>query len=165
LLFVTLMNSAFALSTDNQQDMEIEADTAEMDNIKGISIYRGNVIVIQGSMHITGHTLTVYFDDNDDMELAIMQGNPATYRQLPDNSKVYDEAESSQMEYYALKDYIILIDKAWVTQDGSRMSGNRIEYDIVLSHVIAKGSPSSKGKADRVKVIIKMKNEKTNNNN
>jgi lipopolysaccharide export system protein LptA len=168
LLFVALMNSAFALSTDSQQDMEIEADTAEMDDIKGITIYRGDVVVIQGSMRITGHTMTVHFDDNDDMELAIMQGNPATYRQLPDNSKVYDEAESLQMEYYALKDYIILIDKALVTQEGSRMSGSRIEYDTVLSQVKARGSTKTtktKGgdinKKDdgRVKITIKKKKQ------
>ncbi|MCZ6803798.1 MAG: lipopolysaccharide transport periplasmic protein LptA [Proteobacteria bacterium] len=162
------MNSAFALSTDNQQDMEIEADTAEMDDITGISIYRGNVIVIQGSMTIMGHTLTVYFDDNDDMELAIMNGNPATYRQLPDNSEVYDEAEALQMEYYSLKDYVILIDNALVIKDdGSRMTGSRIEYDTVLSRVIAKGTKTIKTKegttkekkGGRVKITIKKKKQ------
>ena len=168
LFLVTLMNSAFALSTDKQQDMEIEANSAEMDDIKGITIYRGNVVVTQGSMRITGHTLTVHFNDNDDMELAIMQGNPATYRQRPDNSEADDEAESLQMEYYALKDYIILIDKAWVKKpDGSRMSGSRIEYDTVLSQVKAKGSVNTTQTKDnkinntdgRVKITIKKKKQ------
>lgn len=170
-LFLSLgANSAFALSTDSQQDMEIEADTAELDDLKGITIYRGDVVVIQGSMRITGHTLTVHFDDNDDMELAIMQGTPATYRQLPDNSEVYDEAEALQMEYYALKDYIILIDKALVIKDdGSRMTGSRIEYDTVLSQVKARGTKTIKSKQGesnekksdgRVKITIKKKKEK-----
>ena len=167
LLSVLSAFNAFALSTDKQQDMEIEADSAEMDDLKGITIYRGDVVVIQGSMRITGHTLTVHFNENDDMELAIMDGNPATYRQLPDNSEKYDEAESLRMEYYALKDYIILIDNALVKKpDGSRMTGSRIEYDTVLSQVKARGSVKSTKtkegasiKDGRVKITIKKKKE------
>lgn len=161
------MNSAFALSTDKQKDIEIEADSAEMDDLKGITIYRGDVVVTQGSIRMTGHTMTVHFAENGDMELVIMQGKPATYRQLPDDSKTYDEAEARQMEYYALKDYIILIDNALVTKpNGSRMSGSRIEYDTVLSKIIAKGTRSTvktrdgktqKKKDGRVKITIKKK--------
>lgn len=164
------MNSAYALSTDSEQDIEIEADSAEMDDLKGITIYRGDVVVVQGSIRMTGHTMTVHFADNGDMELVIMQGTPATYRQLPDNSKNYDEAEALQMEYYALKDYIILKEKALVTKpDGSQMSGKRIEYDTVLSKVLAKGSTSTtvagdknktgKKKDGRVKITIKKKKQ------
>jgi lipopolysaccharide export system protein LptA len=164
-----MMNCAFALSTDKQKDIEIEADSAEMDDIKGITIYRGDVVVVQGSIRMTGHTMTVHFDDNGDMELVVMQGTPATYRQLPDNSEIYDEAEALQMEYYALKDFVVLIDKALVKKpDGSKMSGSRIEYDTVLSQVKAKGSTrttksqgdnSKKSSDGRVKITIK-KNKK-----
>jgi lipopolysaccharide export system protein LptA len=169
IVLVSMMNSAIALSTDKQKDIEIEADSAEMDDIKGLTIYRGDVVVIQGSIRMTGHTMTVHFADSGDMELVIMQGNPATYRQLPDNSKIYDEAEALQMEYYALKDFVVLIDEALVTQEGLRFSGNRIEYDTVLSQVKAKGSTKTtktedgkakKKKDGRVKITIK---KKTNN--
>ncbi len=170
LLFLSLLclfsPKLLALSTDKFQDIEIEADTAEMDDIKGITIYRGNVIVIQGSIHMTGDKMTVYFDENGDMRLVIMVGKPATYKQLPDDSQIYDEAESLQMEYYALKDYVILIDEALVTQEGLRFSGNRIEYDTVLSQVKAKGNvnttkpgekPAKKIDDSRVKITIKKK--------
>ncbi|MGB1799253.1 MAG: lipopolysaccharide transport periplasmic protein LptA [Gammaproteobacteria bacterium] len=163
------MNNAYALSTDKEQDIEIEADTADIDDLNGITIYRGDVVVVQGSIRMTGHTMTVHFDDNGDMELVIMQGTPATYRQLPDNSKNYDEAEALQMEYYALKDYVILKEKALVTKpDGSTLSGKRIDYDTVLSKVIAKGSGTTakgdkgktgKTKDGRVKITIKKKKQ------
>ncbi len=159
-------NPIYALSTDKEQDIEIEADTAELDDLIGITVYRGNVIVTQGSIRMTGHTMTITFNEQHDMDTVIMQGNPATYRQLPDNSKVYDEAEALQMEYYALRNYVILIDKAQVKQEGLRFSGQRIEYDTVKSRVKAKGSTkttksdteksSSKGDG-RVKITIKKK--------
>ena len=45
-------------------------------DIKGITIYRGNdVVVVQGSIRMTGHTMTVYNDDNGETELVIMQGD------------------------------------------------------------------------------------------
>jgi lipopolysaccharide export system protein LptA len=122
LSLASMTNCSLALSTDKQQDIQIEADSAEMDDMKGITIYRGNVVVDQGSIHMTGHTMTVYNDDNDETELVIMEGQPATYRQLPEDSKIYDEAEALQMEYYALKDYVILIDKALVTQAALNMT-------------------------------------------
>ena len=168
LLFMTLVvNSAYCLSTDSEQNIEIEADTAEMDDIENVTIYRGNVIVTQGSIKMTGHTMTVYFDENRDMRLVIMNGTPAKYRQLPDDSNIYDEAEALRMEYYALKNYVILIDQAIITQEELKFSGDRIEYDTVLNKVKAESQSSTatkketqeKTKKGRVKIIIKKKKE------
>lgn len=158
-----LTGSVCALSTDKDQPIEIEADSADLDDEKGITIYRGNVITTQGSVRMTGDVMTVYFTD-DELDTLIMEGKPATYRQLPDNSKVYDEAEALRMEYYELKNLVILIDKASFKQEGLSFSGNRIEYDTEHSKVKAKGSvktqseagaPSSSG--ERVKIILKPK--------
>ena len=172
-LLILLLFSPFALhalSTDKQQDIEIEADSAELDDIKGVSVYRGNVVVVQGSIRMTGDVMTVHFDANGDMELVIMDGRPATYKQLPDDSQVYDEAEALRMEYYSLKDYVILINEALVTQEGLKFSGDRIEYDTVKSQVKAKTvakqeqtdkSASSKKQGERVKIIIKKKKPPT----
>lgn len=170
LLGLALAGPVMALSTDREQDMQVEADNAELDGIQGISIYRGNVVVTQGSMRITGHTLTVHFNDGGDIELAIMNGSPATYRQLPDGAEDYDEARARKMEYYPQKDSVILIERAWVKNpDGSTMTGNRIEYDTALSRVKARGgaAPASAGGSaedagGRVKIIIKKKKTPAN---
>ena len=85
-----VVHHVFDLSNDSEQNIEIEADKAEMDDANKTTVYRGNVIVTQGSIKMTGHTMTVHFDKNNDMKLVILNGSPATYRQLPDNSEVYD---------------------------------------------------------------------------
>ena len=73
------------------------------------------------------------------------------------------------MEYDALKNYVILIDQALVTQEGLQFSGKRIEYDTVLSKVKAEGQSKTvakkeksgeKTKDGRVKIIIKKKKQK-----
>lgn len=157
-----------ALSTDKKQPIEVEADAGELDDVKNITIYTGNVIVIRGSIRMTGDKMTVYYDENDEIETLIMEGRPATYRQLPDDSQVYDEAEALRMEYYELRNMVILLREAQVRQERYSFSGERIEYDTDMSQVkawsdINKGEqgtsdPGSK-KQERVKIIIKPKQQ------
>jgi len=168
LIFILSLLSANvqALSTDKDKPIEIEADSAELDNKKGVTIYYGNVIVTQGSIRMTGNKMTVYFTDGN-LDTVIMTGKPATYKQLPDDSKIYDEAEALTMEYHELKSLIILKENAIVKQEGLQFSGKRIEYDTVSSRVKAEGgikqrqngdgTEATGGKRERVKITIKPK--------
>ncbi len=159
--------STLALSTDKDQPIEIEADEAELDDLHNVSIYRGNVIVVQGSIYMTGEVMTVYNTEEDKLDYLIMDGNPATYKQLPDNSTVYDQARALRMEYYELKNQVILIGDAWVKQETSTLTGERIEYDTELSKVKAWSSPEGDGggittkKKERVRLIIKKRTKPT----
>lgn len=159
---------AWSLSTDKDKDIDVEANSAELDGNKGVTIYRGNVVVTQGSIRMTGDIMTVYFTEDEELDTVIMEGKPATYRQLPDDSDIYDEAEALRMEYHELKSLIILIDKALVKQEGLRFSGNRIEYDTEHSRVKARGSikqtvdgdTDTQSQDERVKITIKPKKKK-----
>lgn len=168
-LGLALAVPAHALSTDKDQPIEVEADSAEMDDVKNVSIYTGNVVVTQGSIRMTGDVMTVYQTDSDDLDHLIVDGKPATYKQLPDDSKVYDTAEALRMEYFEIKNKIILTNQAVVTQEGLRFSGDRIEYDTELSKVKAWSKPpdatpeatsGTEAPRERVKIIIKKKEEK-----
>ena len=167
LLGLALAGPVMALSTDREQDLQVEADSAELDGIEGISVYRGNVVVTQGSMRITGHTLTVHFSDSGDMERAIENGSPANYRQMQDGAEDYDEARARKMEYYPHRDSVILIERAWVKNpDGSTMTGNRIEYDTAQSRVKVQGraapaTADGNGEDPGGRVNIINKNKKT----
>jgi lipopolysaccharide export system protein LptA len=118
---------------------------------------------------MTGDKMTVYYTEDGEMDYLIMNGRPATYRQLPDDSSVYDHAEALTIEYYEIKEYSILIDQALVTKEGLRFTADRIEYDTRLSQVKGwsnKTSPTTKtekttpAKKERVKIIIKKKTDK-----
>ena len=166
-ILLLLSPLAFGLSTDKDQDIEILANTAELDDLKNISIYRGNVVVTQGSIRMTGDKMTVYNNDNNQVDVLIMEGRPATYRQLPDNSSVYDEAEALTLEFRELQNLIILIKEAEVRQEGSVVRAERIEYDTEISQVKAWNNPTADGNTatndekddDRVQIIIKNKPE------
>lgn len=167
-LLCTLLMSgkAGALTTDKDQPIEIEADSAELDDKKGVTLYEGNVVVTQGSIRMTGDRMTVNYTKDNELDTVVLTGKPATYRQLPDKSDVYDESEALQMEFYKSKNLIVLINNAKVKQKDVRFSGDRIEYDTEYSRIRARGSvkqtaPAPEGgeaeapAQGRVKIIIK----------
>jgi len=141
LLILTLIGTglpalATALSTDRNQPMYVEADRADIDDKRGVSVYRGNVKIIQGTLQLTAAELTVHSKGGDIVK-AVAIGQPATYRQRPDGKEQDVEAESLRMEYYATEQKIILLDKAEVRQAGDTFRSDKIHYDIAKDVVNA----------------------------
>ncbi len=127
---------SWALSTDREQPMLIEADRAELDDTKGVSIYRGNVRVTQGTLLLTGELMTVYNKGND-VEKVIMEGKPATYKQRPDNKDRDVRARAQHMEYFTSPEKIVLTGQAEVDQAGDVLRSERIVYDVPTDKVHA----------------------------
>ena len=158
LLMCVSSATLYALSTDKNKDIEIESNSAYLDDTKNVSVYTGNVVVIQGSMRITGDKMTILYNENNELDKIIMEGQPATFRQMPDNNSVYDEAEALVMEYYESRSLIVLADKARVKQGDRRLIADHVEYDTNLSQVRANINEATT-KTDpatdtRVKLII-----------
>ncbi len=159
-----------ALSTDREKDIEIEADSAVIDDAKRITIYTGDVIIIQGTLRITGAKVSIYYDDNSDFVKLISVGKPARFRQLPDGKKNIDSnyqvARADRMEYFKANDTILLLGNAVYGQGGSQVAADRIEYDSRTSRmkarsVKAKGkTKTGKKKKGRVRIIIPAKKKK-----
>ena len=165
LLTLLVVDHVDALSTDKDQPITIEADSADIDDARGVNIYRGNVIVRQGSIRIMGDIMTVYLTEDDELDTLIMEGKPAHYQQLPDGKEILDQAEAMRMEFYELKNLVVLIGKAVFEQEDLRSSGNRIDYDTSNSKIKLQSKPTSqdkskKSKKERVKVILKQKEAK-----
>lgn len=117
---ILLSSELAALATDSQQPIEIQADFAELDDREGKTIYVGNVIVIQGSIKMTGDKLRVNFSQERDLEEVFIEGRPATFKQTPDKGDDV-KGEAMLIEYHAQKGLLHLIHKARLTQ-GKRSS-------------------------------------------
>ncbi|MGB5297452.1 MAG: lipopolysaccharide transport periplasmic protein LptA [Thiogranum sp.] len=146
---------SWALSSDRQQPMLIEADRVELDDARGISIYRGRVKVAQGTLILTGETMTVHNKGND-INKVIMEGTPATYQQRPDNKDQDVHAKALRMEYYTNPERIILLKQAEVEQQGDVLRSERIEYDVAKDQVNAGTDQPD----ERVHITIQPKAEK-----
>ncbi|MEE9494111.1 MAG: lipopolysaccharide transport periplasmic protein LptA [Gammaproteobacteria bacterium] len=148
---------SWALSSDRDKPMMIEADQAELDDREGVSIYRGNVKVTQGSMQLTGDEISVYSKD-DEIQRIIIVGKPATYQQQPDGKTQSVRARALNMVYIANPESITLTREAEVEQDGNILRSERIVYNTATDHVSAGGN-NSKG---RVRITLHPKKHKQN---
>lgn len=155
-------DTGLALSTDFEQPIEIEADFAELDDEEGTTIYIGNVVVVQGSIRMTGDRLRVNFTPARDLKDAYLYGRPATFKQTPDGAEEDVEGEALTIEYHALENMIYLIEKAEVTQGERLTQGHRINYDTARSIVTVRSARAGSADKDeqpkeasgRVRIII-----------
>lgn len=145
--------AAPALSTDKDQPISIEADRADIDDNKGISVYQGNVVVTQGSLRLAADTVTVYSPKRN-LQKLVAQGAPARFKQRPNGEQEDMRAQALRMEYSVETEKLLLLDGAHLWQAKNEFSGNRIEYDTVNDVVTASKAPSGK---ERVQVIIQPK--------
>jgi len=162
LLLTAAAAGALALSTDAEQPIEIEADFAELDDVEGTTVYIGNVVVVQGSIRMTGDRLRVNFTPDRDLKDAYLEGRLATFKQTPDDGKDDVEGEAVTIEYHAMQNMIYLIDKAKVTQGERLTQGHRINYDTERSIVTVRSaratspdaSAQPKETSGRVRIVI-----------
>lgn len=160
----------WAMTTDREQPIEIEADSAEADNLKGLAIYKGDVVIVQGTLKITGDHVTIYYNKDGDFIKMVTLGSPAKFHQLPDGKadtpKNYQRARASRMEYFKATDTIVLLGNAVYGQGGDQLAADRIDYDTRNSRMkartmtasVKKGKPgASKKKPGRVRITIQPK--------
>ena len=148
-----------ALSTDREQPIHIEADWAEADDQEGTSVYKGDVLITQGSLRISGDTVTIYYNASRDLTRMIAVGQPARFQQLPDGETEYQRAEATQMEYLALKDRIVLSGTARSWQGKDALSGDRIVFDTVDGRILVQGEAPPGKTPQRVRITITPKKD------
>jgi lipopolysaccharide export system protein LptA len=150
MLLACVPTAAWALPEDTKQSIHVQADTVEIDDRRGVSVYQGNVVLTQGSIILRADKLTVHHPQRQ-MEKAIAEGNPARYQQDMDTKGSQVKAQSSMMEYSATDRVLVLSGRAQVWQDGNQFNGSRIEYDLKTDVVYAKRGESAQ---ERVEVTI-----------
>ncbi|MBF8781751.1 lipopolysaccharide transport periplasmic protein LptA [Pseudomonas fulva] len=122
--------SAWALPTDRDQPIRIQADNAHLDDKKGVATYTGDVIITQGSMVIKGNTVTLTRAESGDIDTVTSVGNLAYFEQQQSTAKP-DKMQgwAVTIQYQALKDLVVLTDRAKVTNDGNSTEGEKIVYN------------------------------------
>ncbi|WP_120996863.1 lipopolysaccharide transport periplasmic protein LptA [Stutzerimonas urumqiensis] len=121
--------TAWALPEDRNQPIRVQADTAELDDRQGVAVYRGDVVITQGTLKITGDTVTITQDDNGEVEIFTAVGKPAYYEQKPSVDEPIVKAYGLTIQYFADNERIVLLDQAKVVQEGNTFEGEKIVYD------------------------------------
>ena len=123
------INPSWALRSDRDQPIDIRADRVEISEKEEISQYIGNVNLKQGTLNIQADKITVYLN-NGKLNRIVIQGDPATFQQQPEDNKDVVTSKALHMEYFANKQHLVLKDNAQVIQGANRFQG-----DLSLIHI------------------------------
>lgn len=153
--------SAWALPSDREQPIRIQADSAELDDKQGVAVYRGTVVITQGTLKITGDTVTITQTPAGDIDVFTAVGKPAYYEQLPATDKQIVKAYGLTIQYFAANERIVLIDQAKVIQEGNTFEGEKIVYDTQRQIVNAGRATGTNVTAPRPRIdmVIQPKNK------
>jgi lipopolysaccharide export system protein LptA len=142
------------LEGDTAQPVSIESNSGFYDDKKGVSIYTGKVVIIQGSMRIDADKVVVYMK-NREIQKLVATGTPAKFQQTPEEGKEDVHGNALTAEYYPETKLLIMIEEAVVWQGKNSTASERIEYDRI-AEVVKAGDSGSENK--RVHVILQPKN-------
>lgn len=145
-----LSANSWALSTDKDQPVSIEADSVDIDETKETAIYQGNVILIQGSINLKAKKVIVYNFQSDNAHI-VATGNQVSFSQKPDNSPDLIKGRANKAEYGINSARLELTGKASLVKGKNTFRNDKIIYD--REKAVVKAGTSAKGK-ERVKITI-----------
>lgn len=143
--------TCIALPDDTEQPIHIVADEAVRDEKTGLTLYRGNVEMNQGSILIEADEITIYRIDAEGDKI-VARGQPAHMRQRPEVDSELMHAWGQIIEYYRMEERVQLRDNARLEQDGSTVKGDRIDYFI--NEQLVKAAGNEQDTSQRVEVVI-----------
>ncbi len=156
LLLLLLPGQLWALATDGEQPIEVEADELEVRDKEKISIYQGNVTLVQGSLEISADRVVIHFNEANELILMEMTGTPATFRQLNDEQQEI-LGEALQIDYTQSESLLELRDSARISQ-----AGDIIESDLIRINTESSSMQAGSAESDqRVKMLIQPKQSST----
>lgn len=136
---------------DSGKPIHIEADNLEVDDARGISIYRGSVQFTQGGRKLTADELTIFSVDHARIDKVIATGKPTTFRYQPEPPARLVRGEAFRIEYFVAEDRLLFQDGARLWQGENEFAGKRIEFDANVETVKASRGANE---GERVQVIL-----------
>lgn len=142
-----LAQGTWALSTDRDEPATVEADEVEYDFRTGVRTYTGNVIVVQGTLRITGDKLVVEYN-GDQLESATAWGQLASFKQRPDGKDQDVIGKGKKIVLDQIANTLSLYKQASLQQGPDTAIGEEIVYDITNDKLSIKGAATIKKKTD-----------------
>lgn len=135
---LTVSLPGWSLPEDREQPIHIESNRAERQERTGLTIYEGNVVITQGTIRLEADKVVVHSENNQAVRLEAT-GNPARYQQILEHGDPPVHARSLLIDYRMKEDKLILSRDAQLEQEGSTITGERIEYDLLEEIIRAQG--------------------------
>lgn len=143
LLLFMVGSAQAALTIDHNAPIEIEADSAVIDEPSGSAVYRGKVVLKQGLIKLQSGELTLYIKDGKALK-AVATGKPAVLNQAPTATDEAIHAQAHRITFLIEENRMLLDNQAALRQGGRLFQGAHIDYDIAARRVKADGAGASR---------------------
>lgn len=149
-LLIVGSGAACALDDDRDQPIEVIADRALRDDIRGYTVYSGDVRLTQGSLIIEADKVTVFHQVRS-ADRVVAEGQPARMQQIQNPGEAPMKAQALRIIYQVEAERVQLRQQALVEQDGAVVNGDTIDY-LIPQQVVRADTESGSG--SRVQVVI-----------
>jgi len=132
------------IKPDQEEPIQIKADSALFNEKAGTVIYKGHVLLEQGSRRLAADTLTIQKDAQGKIDSMIAKGNPAVLqlKTAPEKNLGYGEAKT--VYYIPTQSEIILIGEAKLSQDKNIVQGSHLIYSLQKRRLVSEASPKGR---------------------
>ena len=147
---------SYAGKEDFSKTIEIASQQSFLDRIAKRSVYRGNVLITQGTLELKAEEMQIDASNGADREVFVATGTPAQYSQQQENGTMV-HARANKIEYHRETRTLSLEGNAEVEQNSSSVKGNSIVFNMELEQIMAQGQNQGDG---RVITILQPENKK-----
>lgn len=165
LLTLTLAGPAQAEKADRDKPVNLEADRINVDDVKKLQTFEGNVTLQQGTLTIRADKIVVS-QDADGFQKGVATGKLAHFRQKRDGKNEWVDGEAERIEHDARNDKTEFFNQAHVKSGFDDVRGQYIVYDALTEqYMVTTGERKITDKPampqGRVRAIIQPKNKST----
>ena len=142
LLFVTVLLTplcALAGTGDRQQPVNLRADRIDIDQKKATSLYRGNVLLTQGTLRMTAARAEARNRGNK-VETVTAEGKPVTFRHRPEGGTEYIQGQAGRVHYRVPEQLVDFGGNVNLQRGRDTFRAAHAHYDITTRQVIAEGN-------------------------
>jgi lipopolysaccharide export system protein LptA len=155
LYLLTLMPTfSFALESDREQPIKIQADAAIVDEKNGSSVYKGDVIITQGTLEVTANEVEIFTADGEVIQIIAKTEEDsellAHYQQQVNETMDMVVADARKITYLVQEERLHLSGDARLQQVQDVFTGQLLYYDLGRGIV----NLNSSGGSDRVNMTI-----------
>jgi len=150
--FLLATPAAWAERADRDKPMNIEADTARMDDVQKLAIYEGKVILTQGTLWLSADRVDVR-QDAEGFTSGLAVGSPVQFRQKLEGREEYAHGWAERIEYDARQEEVRLLGSARLQKGEEELRGSMITYNARTELFEAIGTLPGQVKG-RVRAVI-----------
>jgi lipopolysaccharide export system protein LptA len=150
--------SAGAEKADKEKPTELEANRMSADDVRRLTIFEGNVVLVKGTMRVLADRIVVR-QDAEGYQYATANGKPVRFRQRqdprpPEKEGRWMEGEALRVEIDERAQTVKMFENARVNRGGDEVAGNYILVDQTSEFFSVS---AGKDNEERVKMIIQPK--------